>query len=148
LAPTGRGHAGAEDGVERRPTSPRPARTRTADAGIDQLQALVRDHPESDPATRLLAQALVRKGGVQTQRLDHPGATRSYAAAVELYARLVPCDGTRCDMSELELAHRNRVGSLCDAEAFDEARAALAEARGLGVDLDDMKKKWPELQAP
>lgn len=118
------------------------------DAGIDQLQALVRDHPESDPATRLLAQALVRKGGVQTQRLDHPGARQSYAAAVELYARLVPCDGTRCDMSELELAHRNRVGSLCDAEAFDEARAALAEARGLGVDLDDMKKKWPELQAP
>lgn len=118
------------------------------DAGIDQLQALVRDHPESDPAARLLAQALVRKGGVQTQRGDHPAARESYASAVELYARLLPCDGTRCDMAELTLAHRNRVGSLLDAEAYEEARAALAEAQGVGVNLDDLQRKWPELQAP
>jgi len=118
------------------------------DAGIDQLQALVRDDPESVPATRLLAQALVRKGGVQTQRHDYPGARQTYANAVELYARLLPCDGTRCDQAELELAHRNRVGSLLDAEQFEEARAALAEARGLGIELGDLQKKWPELQAP
>ena len=118
------------------------------DPGIDQLQALVRDHPESDPAARLLAQALVRKGGVQTQRADYPGARQSFAAAVEIYARLLPCDGTRCDMTELELAHRNRIGSLLDAEAFEEARAALAEAQGLGLSMDELQKKWPELQAP
>ncbi|MGH2899165.1 MAG: tetratricopeptide repeat protein, partial [Solirubrobacteraceae bacterium] len=118
------------------------------DAGIDQLQALVRDDPESVPATRLLAQALVRKGGVQTQRHDYPGARQSFTNAVELYARLLPCDGTRCDKAELELAHRNRVDGLLDAEQYEDARAALAEARGLGIDLSDLEKKWPELKAP
>ena len=118
------------------------------DAGIDQLQSLVREYPQSVEAARLLAQALVRKGGVQTQRADYTGARQSYASAIELYARLQPCDGTRCAKADLELAHRNRISSALDAASFDEARAALAEAKGLGLRFDDLERKWPELKSP
>jgi len=118
------------------------------DAGIDQLQSLVREYPKSVEAARLLAQALVRKGGVQTQRADYAGARQSYASAIELYARLQPCDGTRCEQADLVLAHRNRISSALDAGSFDEARAALAEAKGLGLRFDDLEHKWPELRSP
>ena len=118
------------------------------DAGIDQLEALVRDDPESTSGVRLLAQALVRKGGVQTQRGDYTGARQSYAGAIELYARLLPCDGTRCDQADLVLAHRNRISSALDASSFEEARAALAEAKGLGLSFPDLERKWPELRSP
>ena len=118
------------------------------EAGIDQLDSLVRDYPESAAATRLLAQAQVRKGGVQIQRADYAGARQSYARAVELYASLLPCDGTRCDAAELALAHRNRINAALDAASFDEARAALAEAKGLGLSFPDLERRWPELRSP
>lgn len=118
------------------------------DAGLDQLDALVRDYPQSAAGSRLLAQALVRKGGVQTQRADYAGARQSYARAVELYARLLPCDGTRCDPAELELAHRNRISAALDSVNYAEARAAFAEARGLGLEFPDLEQKWPELRSP
>jgi tetratricopeptide (TPR) repeat protein len=118
------------------------------DPGIDQLEALVSDDPESKAGVRLLAQALVRKGGVQRQRADYEGASRSYARAVTLYAQLLPCDGTRCDAAELELAHRNRIHAALDGGNYDEARAAQAEARALGLDFSDLEAKWPELRSP
>ncbi len=118
------------------------------DAGIDQLEALVRDDPESVGGVRLLAQALVRKGGVQRERADYEGASRSYARAVSLYAQLLPCDGTRCDEAELELAHRNRITAALDGSQYDEARAALAEAKGLGLSFPDLESRWPELESP
>ena len=117
------------------------------DAGIDQLEALVRDDPESTRGIRLLAQALVRKAGAQTERGDYAGARQSYTGAIELYARLLPCDGTRCDHAELVLAHRNRISAALDAPNFDEARAALAEAKGLGLSFPDLERKWPELRS-
>jgi tetratricopeptide (TPR) repeat protein len=118
------------------------------DAGIDQLEALVRDDPESTGGVRLLAQALVRKGGVQRQRADYAGASQSYARAVALYAELLPCDGTRCEAAELELAHRNRISSALDGANYAEARAALAEAKGVGLSFRDLESKWPELKSP
>jgi tetratricopeptide (TPR) repeat protein len=118
------------------------------DAGIDQLEALVSDDPESTAGVRLLAQALVRKGGVQRQRADYEGASRSYARAVTLYAQLLPCDGTRCDAAELELAHRNRIHAALDGANYAEARAALTEAQGLGLDFGDLEARWPELKTP
>ena len=118
------------------------------DAGIDQLQSLVRDYPQSSGAAKLLAQAWVRKGDLQTRRGDYAGARQAYASAVELYARLLPCDGTRCDPADLETAHRNRISALLDAASFDEARAALAEAKGVGLRFDDLERKWPELESP
>ena len=118
------------------------------EAGIDQLEALVHDDPESAAAVRLLAQALVRKGGVQRQRADYAGASQSYARAVALYAQLLPCDGTRCDEAELELAHRNRISAALDGSNYAEARAALAEAKGVGLSFPDLEAKWPELKSP
>jgi tetratricopeptide (TPR) repeat protein len=118
------------------------------DAGLDQLQSLVRDYPQNTAAAQLLAQALVRKGDEQTRRGDYTGARQSYSAAIEVYARLMPCDGTRCTQADLEVAHRNRIMSALDASNFAEARAALAEAEGVGLHFDDLERKWPELKAP
>jgi len=118
------------------------------DAGIDQLQAVVRAYPNNPQAAQMLAQALVRLGTDQTQSHDYDGARESFTVAVSLYARLLPCDGARCDSSELELAHRNRILSSLDAQRFDAARAALAEAEAIGLQFPDLKKRWPELAAP
>ncbi len=118
------------------------------DAGLDQIQSLVRDYPQNTAAAQLLAQAWVRKGGLQTRRGDYTGARQSFSSAIEVYARLVPCDGTRCQQADLELAHRNRISSALDAARFDEARAALAEAKGVGLRFDDLERKWPELASP
>jgi tetratricopeptide (TPR) repeat protein len=118
------------------------------DAALDQLDALVRDYPQNTQAAQLRAQALVRKGEVQTRRGDYAGARLTYAAAVEVYAQLLPCDGTRCSQSDLEIAHRNRISSALDASNFAEARAALAEAEGVGLRFPDLVQKWPELKAP
>lgn len=117
------------------------------DAGIDQLRAVVREYPQNPQAARLLAQALVRLGSEQTQSHDYDGASESFTGAVEQYARLLPCDGTRCDSAELELAHRNRILSALDAQRVDLARAALAEAEAIGLHFDDLEKRWPELRA-
>jgi tetratricopeptide (TPR) repeat protein len=116
------------------------------DAGIDQLRAVTREYPHNAQAARMLAQALVRLGGVQTESRDYDGAQESFTEAVAEYAQLLPCDGTRCDSSELELAHRNRILSALDAQRLDRARAALQEAQALGLHLDDLVKRWPELQ--
>ena len=118
------------------------------DAGIDQLDALVNEYPHNPKAVRLLAQALVRLGGEQTEAHDYDDARASFTRAVELYARLLPCDGGRCDSAELELAHRNRILSLLDAQHPDEARAARREAEALGLHFDDLRKEWPELFDP
>lgn len=116
------------------------------DAGIDQLRAVCQDYPQNAKAARLLAQALVRLGGQQTASRDYDGAQASFTDAVSQYARLLPCDGTRCDSSELELAHRNRILSLLDGQRLDRARAALQEAEQLGLRFDDIVKRWPELR--
>ena len=118
------------------------------DAALDQLDALVRDYPQNTDAAQLRAQALVRKGEVQTRRGDYKGARLTYAAAVEVYAQLLPCDGTRCSQSDLEIAHRNRISSALDASNFAEARAALAEAEGVGLRFPDLVQSWPELESP
>ena len=118
------------------------------DAGIDQLRSVMRAYPQNPQAARLLAQALVRLGGEQTQAHDYDGARESFTGAVELYAQLLPCDGARCDSSELELAHRNRIMSACDAQRFDAARGALREAEAVGLSFPDLVKRWPELAAP
>lgn len=117
------------------------------DAGIDQLRAVVREYPQNAKAARLLAQALVRLGSQQTQARDYDGAAESLREAVEQYARLLPCDGARCDSAELELAHRNRILSALDAGRIELARAALQEAEALGLRFDDLVKRWPELRA-
>ena len=118
------------------------------DAGIDQLDALVHEYPHNPKAVRLLAQALVRLGGQQTEARDYDDARASFTRAVELYARLLPCDGGRCDSAELELAHRNRILSLLDAQHLDEAQAARREAEALGLRFDDLRQEWPELFDP
>lgn len=115
------------------------------DSGIDALDSLVRDQPGKPAAIRLLAQALVRKGGAQTKRLDHRGAAQSFRRAVEFYAQLAPCDGARCDAAEFALAHRNRIVSLLDGQKPAEARAALAEAEALGLRFEDLRRGWSEL---
>jgi len=115
------------------------------DAGVDQLDALVREYPHNPKAVRLLAQALVRLGGQQTEARDYDDARQSFTRAVELYARLLPCDGTRCDSAELELAHRNRILSALDAQHLDEAKAARREAEAVGLHFDDLRGEWPEL---
>ena len=96
----------------------------------------------------MLAQALVRLGSEQTQSHDYDGARESFTAAVAQYARLLPCDGARCDSSELELAHRNRILSALDAQRWDAARGALAEAEAIGLSFPDLKAQWPELTPP
>jgi predicted Zn-dependent protease len=116
------------------------------DAGIDQLRAVVREYPTNAKARRLLAQALVRLGTDQTHSRDYDGATASFSEAVEQYAQLLPCDGQRCDSSELELAHRNRIISAIDAGRIDLARAAFAEAKAIGLELDDLAQRFPELK--
>jgi tetratricopeptide (TPR) repeat protein len=118
------------------------------DAGIDQLEALVKDDPGEPAGTRLLAQALVRKGGLQNGRADYQGAQQSFARAVELYAQLLPCDGARCERAELEVAHKNRIASALDGANWDVARAALAEAKAVGLSFPDLERKWPELRQP
>lgn len=118
------------------------------DAALDQLDALVRDYPQNTAAAQLQAQALVRKGGVQTRRGDYKSARQSYTLAVEVYARLMPCDGTRCTPAELEVAHRNRISSALDGADYDAARAALVEAEAVGLAFPDLEQKWPELETP
>ncbi len=116
------------------------------DAGIDQLRAVVHEYPQNAQAARLLAQALVRLGTQQTQSRDYDGATASFTQAVEQYARLLPCDGTRCDSAELELTHRNRILSALDSGHVDRARSALRDAEAVGLHFDDLVKRWPELR--
>ena len=118
------------------------------DAGIDQLQAVARAYPQNPQAARMLGQALVRLGGQQTQSHDYDGARESFTLAVAQYARLLPCDGARCDSSELELAHRNRILSALDAQRWDAARGALAEAEAIGLSFPDLRARWPELSEP
>lgn len=118
------------------------------DAGIDQLRAVTREYPANVQAARLLAQALVRLGAQQTEFHDYDAAQASYTEAVGEYARLLPCDGTRCDSRELEIAHRNRILSLLDAGRPERARSALHEAENLGLRFDDLHKRWPELADP
>jgi tetratricopeptide (TPR) repeat protein len=118
------------------------------DAGIDQLEAHLKDDPGEPAGTRLLAQALVRKGEIQNGRADYAGAQQSYTRAVELYAQLLPCDGARCEPAELSLAHKNRISSALDGANWPAARAALAEARAVGLSFPDLERKWPELKGP
>jgi tetratricopeptide (TPR) repeat protein len=118
------------------------------DAGIDQLRAVTREYPANVQAARLLAQALVRLGAQQTEFHDYDAAQTSYTEAVGEYARLLPCDGTRCESRELEIAHRNRILSLLDAGRPERARLALHEAENLGLRFDDLRKRWPELKDP
>jgi tetratricopeptide (TPR) repeat protein len=118
------------------------------DAGLDQLDSLVREYPQNTAAARLMAQALVRKGDVETRRGDYKIASQSYTQAIEVYARLMPCDGTRCTREELEIAHRNRVSSALDGGNYEAARAALSEAKGVGLAFPDLEQKWPELKSP
>jgi tetratricopeptide (TPR) repeat protein len=116
------------------------------DAGIDQLRAVAREYPQNAQASRLLAEGLVRLGTQQTQSRDFDGATASFNEAVEQYAGLLPCDGTRCDSAELELAHRNRILSALDGGHVALARSALQEAEAVGLHFDDLVKRFPELK--
>ncbi len=118
------------------------------DAGIDQLEALLRDDPGEPAGTRLLAQALVRKGGIENGRANYDVAEQSFTRAVELYARLLPCDGSRCEQGELKIAHENRIASALDGARWDAARAALAEAKAVGLSFPELERKWPELRRP
>ncbi|MEE9282292.1 MAG: hypothetical protein V3V67_19185 [Myxococcota bacterium] len=109
------------------------------DAGIDRLQRLHEEYPDRADAARLLAQARVRKGTELAALRDHGNAGASFDQAVELYERLAPCDGSRCDERELRMAHRNRIIAWVSASRFEEARHALDDAERAGLSFPALR---------
>ncbi len=109
------------------------------DAGIDRLQRLHDEYPDRADAARLLAQARVRKGTELAALRDHGNAGASFGQAVDLYRRLAPCDGSRCDERELRTAHRNRIIAWLSAYRFEEARRALDDAARAGLSFPSLR---------
>lgn len=110
------------------------------DAGIDSLERLHKTRPDNAAAARLLAQASVRRGLEFSERRDYKNAASRFARATEVYAELLPCDGTRCDAEELTLAHQNLIITWLEAHRWQEAETALAAAQSIGL-------RFPELAA-
>ena len=115
------------------------------DAGIDRLERLHAEYPDHPDAARLLAQARVRKGTELVTLQDYRGAGDSFDRAVALYELLAPCDGSRCDTTELRLAHRNRVVAWLSAYEAAQARQALADAERAGLRLPALRAELDRL---
>ena len=115
------------------------------DAGIDRLERLHAEYPDRPDAARLLAQARVRKGTELVTLQDYRGAGDSFDRAVDLYELLAPCDGSRCDTTELRLAHRNRVVAWLSAYEAAQARQALADAERAGLRLPALRAELDRL---
>ena len=103
------------------------------DAGLDRLERMHVEHGDRVDVARLLAQARVRKGIVLSDRRNWDAAAEKLAGAVEIYAGLGHCVDDRCKRSELETAHHNYIVNWLQADRYDEAQAALAHARSLGL---------------
>ncbi len=116
------------------------------DAGIDRLERLHSEYPESAGVARLLAQARVRKGTVLVGLQDHRSAGAHFDGAVALYEQLGPCDGSRCDAVELRTAHRNRVIAWLSAYRVAEARRALDDAERAGLQFPDLNLEVRRLE--
>ena len=116
------------------------------DAGIERLERLHDDYPDNPDAARLLAQARVRKGTALVGLHDHRTAGAHFDGAVALYEKLGPCDGSRCDPSELTTAHRNRVIAWLSAYRVAEARQALDDAERAGLQFPDLDREVRRLE--
>ena len=109
------------------------------EAGIQTLEKIHRDYPEDRSTARLLAQALVKHAAEFSDRKNYPAAGGVLDHAVEIYAKILPCDGKNCKPEELRLAHHNRVVAWLNAYKADEARRALEDAEKVGLKFPDLR---------
>lgn len=115
------------------------------DAGIDRLERLYADYPDSVDVMRLLAQAHIRKGTELAALRNYRDAGIHFDRAVGLYDRLAPCDGARCEESELRMAHRNRVVAWLSAFQFVESQQALEAAEAAGLSFPALRAELRRL---
>jgi len=103
------------------------------EAAIGQLEQLKGEYPGRADVASLLAQANVRAGNQEAARREPRRAAEFFRRAVELYAEIAPCDGSRCSADELRVAHQNLIVALYESGDPVTAREALdtAEAAGL-----------------
>jgi tetratricopeptide (TPR) repeat protein len=111
------------------------------DVGVRRLEALHAEHPGRVDVTRLLAQALVRRGQQAADRRDYPSARGALDRAVAMYDELEPCDGERCDAAELRGAHYNRLVVLIESNEIDAARVARDAASRLGLTFPALNRE-------
>jgi tetratricopeptide (TPR) repeat protein len=114
------------------------------DAGISRLDFLLREHPGQPDASRLLAQALVRRGTGFAQRGNHLAAAAEFDRAVATYASGGICSEVPCEDPDVRLAHRNRIVAWLEAPRPDEARRALEEAEAQGIDFPELRRALAE----
>ena len=110
------------------------------DAGIDDLTRIHEHAPDHPGATRLLAQAQVRKGSLLAERHDYEGAGERFDQAVLLYEDLGNCQDENCERDELRLAHRNRITTWIEAGRPERARRALDDAERVGLPFPDLRR--------
>ena len=117
------------------------------DAGIERLESLHTAHPEYAPTTRLLAQALVRKGVMRAERGRHHETGPLLDRAVGLYADLA-AQGKYADHPEFaeerRVVHRGRVVAWINASRPEAARQALADAERAGFPFPDLSRAVDE----
>jgi tetratricopeptide (TPR) repeat protein len=115
------------------------------DAGINRLERLYADYPDRVDVMRLLAQAQIRKGTELVALRNYRDAGLHFDQAVDLYGRLAPCDGARCQESELRMAHRNRVVAWLSASGFVESQRAMEDAEAAGLSFPALRAELRRL---
>jgi tetratricopeptide (TPR) repeat protein len=114
------------------------------DAGIERLDALLRENPGHPDTARLLARALAQRGAALAQRGNHPAAAADFDRAVATYAMAGLCPESPCEDPDVRLAHRNRIVAWLNASRPDEARRALEEAEAQGIDFPELRRALSE----
>jgi tetratricopeptide (TPR) repeat protein len=111
------------------------------DAAIAGLEGLLREHPGEVNTTRLLGQALVRRGGAAAARGEARAAAQDYDRAVELFSTPGLCRPGPCQDNDARQAHRGRIEAWLRVPGPAEAKRALAEAEAQGIRFPELARE-------
>jgi Flp pilus assembly protein TadD len=111
------------------------------DRAIAELEGLLRERPGEVNTTRLLGQALVRRGGEAAARGDARAAAEDYDRAVQLFSTPGLCRPGPCQDNDARLAHRGRIQAWLRVPGPAEAKQALAEAEAQGIRFPELARE-------